>query len=120
MLIIGLPPVIEYVADKRDSEPILTFRFWVLSTFWLIIGCGISSFYYFKPYQISLSSYAVQLLSWGMGSSMHKYLPTRVFNTFGYKWSLNPGKWNAKEHALIVVAYWGSVSLYPETPFKFG
>ncbi|RDW77488.1 hypothetical protein BP6252_05541 [Coleophoma cylindrospora] len=103
-------PLVAKTVDLHNdfSEPILTFRFWFLSTFWLVVGCGISSFYYFKPYQISLSSYAVQLLSWGMGSAMSTYLPTRVFNTFGYKWSLNPGKWNAKEHALIVVAYWGS------------
>jgi hypothetical protein len=45
-----------------------------------------------------------------MGSYMARILPKRTFNTFGYKWSFNPGPWNAKEHALIVVAYWGSVS----------
>lgn len=45
---------------------------------------------------------------------MAAYLPKRQFNTFGYKWSLNPGPWNSKEHALIVVAYWGSVGT-PET-----
>ena len=39
---------------------------------------------------------------------MAKHLPTRTFNTFGYQWSFNPGKWNAKEHALVVVSYWGS------------
>ncbi|KAI9642559.1 hypothetical protein NHQ30_009364 [Ciborinia camelliae] len=53
-------------------------------------------------------TYAVQLLSWGMGAAMAAYLPKRTFNTFGYKWSFNPGPWNAKEHALIVVSYWGS------------
>jgi OPT oligopeptide transporter protein len=59
---------------------------------------------------MSLTSYAVQLLAWGMGSAMATYLPKHTFNTFGYKWSFNPAPWNAKEHALIVVAYWGSVS----------
>ncbi|MCJ1310233.1 hypothetical protein MMC25_003895 [Agyrium rufum] len=104
-----IPLVARCVSLKNDpTEPILTFRFWFLSTFWVVIGCGISSFYYFKPYNISLTSYAVQLLAWGMGDMMAKYLPTRQFNTFGYRWTLNPGPWNAKEHALIVVAYWGS------------
>lgn len=97
-----------YPVDTSPSEPILTFRFWFLSTFWVVVGCGIATFYYFKPYSISLTSYAVQLLSWGMGVAMAKYLPTTEHTTFGYKWSLNPGPWNAKEHALIVVAYWGS------------
>lgn len=86
----------------------MTFRFWALSTLWVVVGCGISSFYYFKPYYQTLSSYAVQLLAWGMGDVMARYLPKRQFNIFGYKCSLNPGPWNAKEHALIVVAYWGS------------
>ncbi|KAL9111260.1 MAG: hypothetical protein Q9227_004338 [Pyrenula ochraceoflavens] len=104
-----IPLVAKCVSLENDpTEPILTFRFWVLSTFWVIIGCGISSFYYFKPYYVNLTSYAVQLLAWGMGYAMAKYLPKRQFNTFGWKWSLNSGPWNAKEHALIVVAYWGS------------
>lgn len=68
---------------------------------------------------MSLTSYAVQLLAWGMGSAMAAYLPKRVFNTFGWKWGLNPGPWNAKEHALIVVAYWGSVRARRETAFTF-
>ena len=104
-----IPLVAKTVSLKNDpNEHILTFRFWVLSTFWVVVGCGVSSFYYFKPYQLNLTSYAVQLLSWGMGTAMARSLPTRTFNTFGWKWSFNPGPWNAKEHALIVVAYWGS------------
>lgn len=39
---------------------------------------------------------------------MAKYLPERRFHTLGFTWSLNPGPWNAKEHTLILAAYWGS------------
>lgn len=95
-------------SDTHHSEPILTFRFWFLSTFWVTAGCAIAAMYYFKPYYQTLSSYAVQLLSWGMGDAMAKYLPKRKFTIFGWSFSLNPGPWNAKEHALIIVAYWGS------------
>ncbi|KAF2773243.1 OPT superfamily oligopeptide transporter [Teratosphaeria nubilosa] len=103
-------PLVAKTVDLHNdaTEPILTFRFWFLSTFWVVIGCGVSGFYYFKPYDVSLTSYAVQLLSWGMGDACARWLPKKQYNTFGYKWSLNPGPWNAKEHALIVVAYWGS------------
>ncbi|KAH9817762.1 OPT oligopeptide transporter protein [Teratosphaeria destructans] len=103
-------PLVAKTVDLHNdaTEPILTFRFWFLSTFWVVIGCGVSGFYYFKPYDVSLTSYAVQLLSWGMGDACARYLPKKQYTTFGYKWSLNPGPWNAKEHALIVVAYWGS------------
>nr|XP_001400241.2 hypothetical protein ANI_1_3030024 [Aspergillus niger CBS 513.88] len=103
-------PLVAKTVDLRNdpTEPILTFRFWVLSTFWVLVGCALSTFYYFKPYYNTITSYAIQLLSWGMGDAMARYLPTRQFSFFGWKWSMNPGPWNAKEHALIVVAYWGS------------
>ncbi|OOG00122.1 hypothetical protein ASPCADRAFT_161658 [Aspergillus carbonarius ITEM 5010] len=103
-------PLVAKTVDLRNdpTEPILTFRFWTLSTFWVLVGCALSTFYYFKPYYNTITSYAVQLLSWGMGDAMAKYLPKRQFNFFGWKWTMNPGPWNAKEHALIVVAYWGS------------
>ncbi len=45
-----------------------------------------------------------------MGDAMARWLPKKKTAIFGYSFSLNPGPWNAKEHALIVVAYWGSVS----------
>ena len=97
------------------SEPILTFRFWLLSTFWVVAGCTVSTIYYFKPYSNTLTSYAVQLLSWGMGDRLAKWLPNKDIKVFRWSFNLNPGPWNAKEHALIVVAYWGSVSPCPDT-----
>ncbi|KAK0725295.1 oligopeptide transporter 6 [Lasiosphaeris hirsuta] len=104
-----VPLVAKTVSLHNDfNEPILTFRFWFLSTFWVVVGCGVSSMYYFKPYTTTLTSYAVQLLSWGMGDFMARWLPTRKFAVFGRSFSFNPGPWNAKEHSLIVVAYWGS------------
>ncbi|KAK3385091.1 isp4 protein [Podospora didyma] len=91
-----------YVPDETDEFiPARTnsyVPFLVLSTFWVVAGCGVSSMYYFKPYSNTLTSYAVQLLSWGW----------RTFRFFACSFSLNPGPWNAKEHALIVVAYRGS------------
>lgn len=103
-------PLVAKTVDLHNdfSEPILTFRFWALSTFWVVAGCTVSTIYYFKPYVNTLSSYAVQLLSWGMGDQLAKWLPNRRITVFGHSFNLNPGPWNAKEHALIVVAYWGS------------
>ena len=81
-----------------------------------------STIYYFKPYVSTLTSYAVQILSWGMGDRLAKWLPNKQVTMFGQSFNLNPGPWNAKEHALIVVAYWGSVgalylSLSLELPY---
>ncbi len=30
-------------------------------------------------------------------------MPTHRFNTFGLRWSLNPGPFNCKEHSIVVV-----------------
>ena len=37
------------------------------------------------------------------GKLLEKVLPTRQFTTFGYTWSLNPGKFNMKEHTMITI-----------------
>lgn len=56
-----------------------------------IIGSTVQTVFFFKPFGGSLDESAVQLLSWGCGIAMAKYLPTHVFNTFGYRWTMNPG-----------------------------
>ncbi|EMF12399.1 OPT superfamily oligopeptide transporter [Sphaerulina musiva SO2202] len=93
--------------DLEDGrEPILTFRFWVLTTIWSIIGSTVQTVFFFKPFGGSLDESAVQLLSWGCGIAMAKYLPTHVFNTFGYRWTMNPaGPFRIKEHAMVTCAY---------------
>ena len=40
---------------------------------------------------------------------MARFLPSHVFNTFGYRWTMNPGPFRIKEHALIACAYSNSV-----------
>lgn len=42
-------------------------------------------------------------MSLPIGKSLERILPTTRFNTFGYKWSLNPGPFNIKEHVCITV-----------------
>ncbi|KXS99658.1 hypothetical protein AC578_9918 [Pseudocercospora eumusae] len=45
-------PLVAKTVDLHNdpTEPILTFRFWVLSTLWTVVGCAVSTFYYFKPF----------------------------------------------------------------------
>jgi hypothetical protein len=37
------------------------------------------------------------------GKFLEKVLPTHQFTTLGYTWSLNPGKFNMKEHMVITI-----------------
>ncbi|EGO55876.1 hypothetical protein NEUTE1DRAFT_67901 [Neurospora tetrasperma FGSC 2508] len=109
-------PLVAKTVDLHndETEPLLTIRFWILSTLWVIIGCSVSSVYYFKPYSVRLSGYVVQLLSWGMGALMARYFPQKQYTLTlpilhkEIAFNLNPGPWNPKEHALVIVAYWGS------------
>lgn len=50
----------------------------------------------------------VQLCTWKMGQVLASTLPSRPITILGRRLTLNPGRWNAKEHALVVIAYWGS------------
>lgn len=43
-----------------------------------------------------------------MGHALASWLPDWEIQVFGQTWSLNPGPWSGKEHALVVMAYWGS------------
>ena len=50
------------------------------------------------------------------GKFLEKVLPTRQFTTLGYTWSLNPGKFNMKEHMMITIM--ASIGSYvPYTAF---
>ena len=44
-----------------------------------------------------------QLLAFPAGKLLEAILPTKQFTTFGYTWSLNPGKFNLKEHMVITI-----------------
>ncbi|SMQ48424.1 unnamed protein product [Zymoseptoria tritici ST99CH_3D7] len=95
------------IVDLEDDfdEPVLTFRFWILTTFWGVIGNIVGTIFEFKPFAGSLPSTAVALFSWGMGATMAKYLPTRTFKFFKWKWTMNPGPFRIKEHVMIFMSY---------------
>ena len=58
-----------------------------------------------------VSADVAQLLAFPVGKLLEATLPTRRFTTFGYAWSLNPGKFNIKEH--MVISIMASVGLSP-------
>lgn len=84
--------------------PCLTFRFWLMATFFTILGAVVSQIYYFRPNILIFSVFFVQLVTYPLGRLMEKALPRRDFNFFGMKFSLNPGPFNVKEHLLIGIS----------------
>lgn len=52
---------------------------------------------------INFPALVVQLLVYPIGCFWAKVVPTRVFNTFGVKWTFNTGPFQVKEHVTITL-----------------
>ncbi|KAG0020237.1 hypothetical protein BGZ80_004554 [Entomortierella chlamydospora] len=61
------------------SLPCFTFRMWVLSTIFVVMGAAISEYNFFRSNSAYFSIYFVQLASYFCGKAMAKCLPTREF-----------------------------------------
>lgn len=83
--------------------PANTVRAWILGMTFVTIGSGLNMLFSLRQPAISVGSIVAQLCAYPVGVAMAKTLPTRKFNTFGLKWTLNPGPFNKKEHTLITV-----------------
>nr|CAG8578416.1 4645_t:CDS:10 [Entrophospora candida] len=93
-------PIPMAVSTKDDpSLQSITFRFWVL-----MLGAAISQFYYFRSNGGGYSVFFVLLVSHVLGKWMSNVLPTKQFQIYNWKFSLNPGPFNIKEHVCIAVA----------------
>ncbi|KAI8608535.1 peptide transporter MTD1 [Chytriomyces sp. MP71] len=82
-------------SDDDPTEPVLTFRFWLLAT---LLGCfsgSLGQLYTFKPQTVAVSSLMLAVFAYVAGMGLSKILPHGI---------LNPGKFTKKELALIVIA----------------
>ncbi|CAG8719018.1 45677_t:CDS:2 [Gigaspora margarita] len=99
--------------NDDPSLPCLTFRFWVLSTFFTALGAAISVFYYFRANVLLYSILFVILASFIAGRFLEKILPTKKFHIRRWRFSINPGKFNYKEHVCVgASATAGGVAAY--------
>ncbi|KAJ3248951.1 hypothetical protein HDU77_007926 [Chytriomyces hyalinus] len=89
--------VIRAIVSKEDdpTEPVLTFRFWFLSTLLGIFSGSLGQLYTFKPQTVSVSSLMLAVFGYVGGMTLAKILPRGI---------LNPSKFTKKELALIVIA----------------
>ncbi|KAH9942142.1 OPT oligopeptide transporter [Epithele typhae] len=102
------PEVRASVSNVDDTEmPALTIRMWVIGLFLtLASGCA-NLFFNFRQPAPSIVSNVLILLAHPLGKLFALTLPIRVFRLprwlGGYEFSLNPGPWNIKEHALVFI-----------------
>ncbi|KAJ2444896.1 hypothetical protein GGF42_006163 [Coemansia sp. RSA 2424] len=81
--------------------PSMTFRSGVLGVFFVCLISFVNQFYWERDNPIALNLLIVQLLCYPLGVAMAWALPRRMWNCFGYKWTMNPGPFTIKEHVLI-------------------
>ncbi|XP_048139095.1 oligopeptide transporter 1-like [Rhodamnia argentea] len=92
-------------ATDDPTLPILTIRTWVLGP----LVCAVTSFMYqissYRRSQMWVSESCAQILLLVMGRLMASTLPAKIVGIPGTNWkfSLNPGPFNIKEHALLVI-----------------
>ncbi|KAF8030988.1 hypothetical protein BT93_D0237 [Corymbia citriodora subsp. variegata] len=87
------------------SLPALTFRTWVLGVASCVILAFTNQFFGFRSNQLSISPVAAQIITLPMGRLMAATLPSRPIQVpfTGWRFSLNPGPFNMKEHVLITI-----------------
>ncbi|KAJ1547631.1 hypothetical protein HK405_005327 [Cladochytrium tenue] len=94
--------IIDAVVSRTDDPtiPALTMRTWILGVFFGFLYALVNTLFTFRTNQITVSPFIAVLLSYPLGHGMAYILPkVSVFGLF----SLNPGPFSVKEHALIYV-----------------
>lgn len=99
-------PIYHIVVPITDDTTLvaITFRFWVISTFFGIAGAVSQQYYVFRNTPGTFSNFFVNLASYAMGRARARILPKEAISIGKYSLSLNPGPFNIKEHALIGIA----------------
>lgn len=97
------PEVRAAVRPTDEDVPCNTVRAWILGLIFTTIGSGCNMLFSLRNPAIQITAVVAQLVSYPFGLMMAAWLPTKTFNTFGVKWTLNPGPFNIKEHALITI-----------------
>ncbi|KAG5659026.1 hypothetical protein KAF25_007579 [Fusarium avenaceum] len=97
------PEVRAAVRNFDEDLPCNTVRAWTIGMLLVIVGASMNTLFSLRQPSISIGPLIAQIVAWPMGHGWARFVPDREFNTFGMRWTLNPGPFNAKEHAIIVV-----------------
>lgn len=100
-----LPSVRQTVELCDDSTvPVVTFRFFVLATIFVIPGAFIDTVNQFRTTLALYSIFFVQIAAHWAGELMARHLPARTVGRGRFLFSLNPGPWSIKETAIVTIA----------------
>ncbi|KAI8635539.1 OPT family small oligopeptide transporter [Xylariaceae sp. FL1651] len=91
------------VRNVDGGEIANTIRAWVIGMFFVTIASGANMFLSMRSPAINFPSIVVLLLSYPVGCLWAATMPTRIFSTFGVRWTLNTGPFTIKEHVVITL-----------------
>ncbi|KAI1048280.1 hypothetical protein LB506_002871 [Fusarium annulatum] len=97
------PEVRAAVRNFDEDLPCNTVRAWTIGLMLITLGAAMNTLFSLRQPSISIGPLIAQIVAWPMGHGWSKFVSNREFNTFGITWTLNPGPFNVKEHAIIVV-----------------
>lgn len=97
------PEVRAAVRNYDEDLPCNTVRAWTIGLTLVFVGASMNTLFSLRAPSIGLGALIAQIIAWPIGHAWAKVMPTHQFNTFGLRWSLNPGPFNIKEHSIIVV-----------------
>lgn len=103
--VLELPKVLRETVPLQDDHtiPVLTFRYFLLSTLFVIPGAFIDTMNSYRTTSAAYSIFFVQIVSHWAGKWLAKTLPNKRVRIFGFKFDLNPGPWSIKETAMITI-----------------
>ncbi|GAB2210968.1 hypothetical protein Droror1_Dr00016258 [Drosera rotundifolia] len=96
---------VAFVVPETDDPtlPVMTFRAWFLGLASCILLIFLNTFFVFRTQPLTISAILAQIAVLPAGRFMARFLPRRRFGVFGWRFSLNPGPFNIKEHVIITI-----------------
>lgn len=100
-----LPTLIRESISLHDDVhlPVITFRYFLLSTLFVIPGAFIDTMNTFRTTSAAYSIFFVQIASHWAGKWLADVLPRRQVRIRRWSFNLNPGPWSIKETAMITI-----------------
>lgn len=100
-----LPKAVRETVPLTDDPtiPVLTFRYFVLSTLFIIPGAFIDTISSFRTTSVAYLIFFVQIAAHWSGKWLARVLPPKAVNLGIFSFNLNPGPWLIKETALVTI-----------------
>ncbi|KAI5292851.1 hypothetical protein KEM52_006018 [Ascosphaera acerosa] len=113
------PEVRAAVRNYDEDLPVNTIRMWFLAMLLNTIASALNALFALRAPSISIMPIVIQLVAYPCAWVWDMVMPNHQFSTFGIKWNLNPGPFNIKEHAAIVImanaAFGGGTAYFTDT-----